>query len=61
MASVNMHFLHLDKSLLLLTVTLRGVSKKHCLLSLFSFSLHINGIFKVSLENLSVKEYMFLC
>ena len=30
-------FLHFDKSLLLLTVTLRGVSNKHCLLSLFSF------------------------
>ena len=29
-------FLHFDKSLLLLTVTLRGVSNKHCLLSLFS-------------------------
>ena len=28
-------FLHFDKSLLLLTVTLRGVSNKHCLLSLF--------------------------
>ena len=37
----NAHFfsdlLHFDKSLLLLTVTLRGVSNKHCLLSLFSF------------------------
>ena len=32
-------FLHFDKSLLLLTVTLRGVSNKHCLLSLFSFYL----------------------
>ena len=32
-------FLHFDKSLLLLTVTLRGVSNKHCLLSLFSFLL----------------------
>ena len=30
-------FLHFDKRLLLLTVTLRGVSNKHCLLSLFSF------------------------
>ena len=30
-------FLHFDMSLLLLTVTLRGVSNKHCLLSLFSF------------------------
>ena len=28
-------FLHFDKSLLLLTVTLQGVSNKHCLLSLF--------------------------
>ena len=41
MAFVNMHiffyFLHFDKSLLLLTVTLRGVSNRHCLLSLFSF------------------------
>ena len=30
-------FLHFDMSLLLLTVTLRGVSNKHCLLPLFSF------------------------
>ena len=42
MAFVNMHiffsnFLHFDMSLLLLTVTLRGVSNKHCLLPLFSF------------------------
>ena len=46
MAFVNMHiyfflFLHFDTSLLLLTVTLRGVSNKHCLLSLFSFFLNI--------------------
>ena len=39
MAFVNMHifsltFLHFDMSLLLLTVTLRGVSNKHCLLPL---------------------------
>ena len=32
-------FLRFDMSLLLLTVTLRGVSNKHCLLSLFSLSL----------------------
>ena len=32
-------FLHFDMNLLLLTVTLRGVSNKHCLLSLFSFAL----------------------
>ena len=43
MAFVYMHiffadFLCFDMSLLLLTVTLRGVSNKHCLLSLFSFS-----------------------
>ena len=42
MAFVDMHifsrdFLHFDMSLLLLTFTLRGVSNKHCLLSLFSF------------------------
>ena len=30
-------FLRFDTSLLLLTVTMRGVSNKHCLLSLFSF------------------------
>ena len=30
-------FLCFDMSLLLLTVTLRGVSNKHCLLSFFSF------------------------
>ena len=36
-------FLRFDMSLLLLTVTLRGVSNKHCLLSLFSLSLfHIS-------------------
>ena len=44
MAFVDMHifshdFLHFDMSLLLLTFTLRGVSNKHCLLSLFSFVL----------------------
>ena len=33
-------FLHFDISLLLLTVTMRGVSNKHCLLSLFSFFLN---------------------
>ena len=32
-------FLCFDMSLLLLTVTLRGVSNKHCLLSFFSFDL----------------------
>ena len=42
MAYVDMHifsrdFLHFDVVLLLLTFTLRGVSNKHCLLSLFSF------------------------
>ena len=31
-------FLCFDMSLLLLTVTLRGVSNKHCLLPLFSFN-----------------------
>ena len=31
-------FLRFDISLLLLTVTMRGVSNKHCLLSLFSLS-----------------------
>ena len=30
-------FLHFVMSLLLLTVTLRGLSNKHCLLPLFSF------------------------
>ena len=34
-------FMCFDMSLLLLTVTLRGVSNKHCLLPLFSFSLSI--------------------
>ena len=33
-------FLRFDMSLLLLTVTLRGVSNKHCLLSLFSLFLY---------------------
>ena len=36
--------LHFDMSLLLLTVTLRGVSNKHCLLSLFSFADRIVSI-----------------
>ena len=34
-------FLHFDMSLLLLTVTLRGVFNKHCLLSLFSLYLQV--------------------
>ena len=34
-------FLGFDMSLLLLTVTMRGVSNKHCLLSLFSFFLKL--------------------
>ena len=34
-------FLHFDMSLLLLTVSLRGVSNKHCLLFLFSLFLHM--------------------
>ena len=37
-------FLHFDMSRLLLTVTLRGVSNKHCLLLLFSFELS-NGFY----------------
>ena len=37
-------FLRFDMSLLLLTVTLRGVSNKHCLLSLFSFVLHHDNL-----------------
>ena len=41
MAFVNMHIFSLTfyilMSLLLMTVTLRGVSNKHCLLSFFSF------------------------
>ena len=45
MALVYMHifsdFLCFDTSLLLLTVTLRGVSNKHGLLSLFSFQANI--------------------
>ena len=51
MAFVNMHifsldFLHFDESLLFLTVTLRGVSNKHCLLSLFSFLSLISRILR---------------
>ena len=50
MAFVDMHifsrdFLHFDMSLLLSTFTLRGVSNKHCLLSLFSFE-QISYIFE---------------
>ena len=37
MAFVNKHIFSLTLSLLLLTVTLRAVSNKHCLLSLVSF------------------------
>ena len=37
-------FLRFDPSLLLLTVTLRGVSNKHCLLSLFSFQLNLSRV-----------------
>ena len=37
-------FLRFDMSLLLLTVTLRGVSNKHCLLSLFSFEFKQCGL-----------------
>ena len=38
------NFLHfdMDMSILLLTVTLRGVSNKHSLLSLFSFLAHLS-------------------
>ena len=56
MAFVDMHifsrdFLHFDMSLLLLTFTLRGVSNKHCLLSLFSFVYaKIEGIDQLSCE-----------
>ena len=35
----SLDFLRFDTSLLLLTVTLRGVSNKHCLLPLFHFGL----------------------
>ena len=57
MAFVDMHnfsrdFLHLDMSLLLLTFTLRGVSNKHCLLSLFSF-VH----FSFSLTKFSITDF----
>ena len=38
-------FLRFDMSLLLLTVTLRGVSNKHCLLSLF-----LARLYKVQVE-----------
>ena len=37
-------FLHFDMSLLLLTVTLQGVSNKHCLLPLFSLSVTSEGM-----------------
>ena len=38
MAFVYAYFLHFDLSLLLLTVTLQGVSNKHCLSSFFIFT-----------------------
>ena len=44
-------FLCFDMSLLLLTVTLRGVSNKHCLLSFFSF--HLKIIVFTALKNCS--------
>ena len=36
-ANFSLTFFGFDMSLLFVTVTLRGVSNKHCLLSLFSF------------------------
>ena len=56
MAFVDMHifsrdFLHFDMSLLLLTFTLRGVSNKHCLLSLFSFTLIGQAVSSEMFEN----------
>ena len=40
-------FLRFDMSLLLLTVTLRGVSNKHCLLSLFSLPDHSGSLSRI--------------
>ena len=51
MAFAYMHifsdFLCFDMSLLLLTVTLRGISNKHCLLSLFSCNFMAMSIYSV--------------
>ena len=44
-------FLRFDMSLLLLTVTMLGVSNKHCLLSLFSILLNMAFIKSSELEN----------
>ena len=42
-------FLCFDMSLLLLTVTMRGVSNKHCLLSLFSFCLFFGFVISIGI------------
>ena len=39
-------FLRFDMSLLLFTVTMRGVSNKHCLLSLFSFVFEQKALYR---------------
>ena len=51
-------FLHFDMSLLLLTVTLSGVSNKHCLLSLFSF---MNKKDSCSLPSTDSKRAVVIC
>ena len=54
-------FLHFDMSLLLLTFTLRGVSNKHCLLSLFSFCHQMAHFIHCSGSSLSIpKVYIHL-
>ena len=48
-------FLCSDMSLLFVTVTLRGVSNKHCLLSLFSFLL----LFDFCILPMKCRSYLF--
>ena len=63
MAFVYMHIFSLtfafDLSLLLLNVTLRGVSNKHCLLSLFSFTLIVLSLVVLSFVDLLNVASMF--
>ena len=50
----------IDMSLLLLTVTLRGVSNKHCLLPLFSFHMKSIKVAKACLINFILNDHLFI-
>ena len=53
-------FLCFDMSLILLTVTLRGVSNKHCLLPFFSFYLFLSDSVPTCLECQEVVWLFFM-